>query len=78
MSLNSILTSSCDFLKKLVRTITGHGGASRMTIAHSRYNENEPAQIKNNCNRIIESFERRLKFIEDKSTAHSGDEGTSF
>lgn len=67
-------TSLYNFLKNCSKTLTGHAGASRMSIAHSNYDESEPAQIKSNCNTIIENFEKRLKLIEANNTPYKIDE----
>lgn len=70
-------TSFYNFLKNFLKAITGHAGASRMTITQSHYDENEPAQIKSNCTTIIENFEKRLKLIEANKTTYKADEISS-
>lgn len=67
-----------NFFKNCIKTLTGHAGASRMSIAHSNYDESEPAQIKSNCNTIIENFEKRLKLIEANEKTYKVDEITPF
>lgn len=62
------LTTLKVFLRNFIRTMTGHAGASRMSIVQSKNYEGEPAQIQRNCNMIIKDFEERLKVIEANNT----------